>query len=32
MIDRLDYWRCAALISKATDTERRAAGSTAWDD
>lgn len=26
MIDRGDYWQCAALIPKGTDTERRAAG------
>ncbi|WP_318205297.1 FAD-dependent oxidoreductase [Streptomyces sp. SCL15-4] len=26
MIDRGDYWQCAALIPKGTDAERRAAG------
>ncbi|ANP51547.1 2-polyprenyl-6-methoxyphenol hydroxylase-like FAD-dependent oxidoreductase [Streptomyces griseochromogenes] len=26
MIDRGDYWQCAALIPKGTDTRRRAAG------
>ncbi|MGW0884589.1 FAD-dependent oxidoreductase [Streptomyces sp. NPDC002671] len=26
MIDRGDYWQCAALIPKGTDTQRRAAG------
>ncbi|MFI0189666.1 FAD-dependent oxidoreductase [Streptomyces sp. NPDC017082] len=26
MIDRGDYWQCAALIAKGTDPERRAAG------
>jgi 2-polyprenyl-6-methoxyphenol hydroxylase-like FAD-dependent oxidoreductase len=26
MIDRGSYWQCAALISKGTDTQRRAAG------
>ncbi|WP_369394264.1 FAD-dependent oxidoreductase [Streptomyces sp. CG1] len=26
MIDRGDYWQCAGLIPKGTDTERRAAG------